>query len=177
MIYKYDCGNETIDVFRSNNEFSNKVSVETYKNGKYMSYDRTIREDDLGKFFTWNKKKIYLDNFKKISIQTIKDKLANNEWITDDELCQAIMSEGIENVKFIIPMALVSCRFMGLLTYDYNQTIDKLCHIEESFNRKVSDCYKFTFVPDEYDGTTCSKEDKYVVDIISSLQSGDIKIL
>lgn len=177
MIYKYDCGDEIIDVFRSNNEFSNKVSVETYKNGKYMSYDRTIREDDLGKFFTWNKKKIYLDNFKKISIQTIKDKLANDEWITDDELCQAIMSEGIENVKFIIPMALVNCRFMGLLTYDYNQTIDKICHIEEGFNRKVSDCYKFTFVPDEYDENTCSKEDKYVIDIISSLQSGDIKIL
>ena len=177
MIYKYDCGDEIIDVFRSNNEFSNKVSVETYKNGKYMSYDRTIREDDLGKFFTWNKKKIYLDNFKKISIQTIKDKLANDECITDDELCQAIMSEGMENIRFIVPMMSVSSRFMGLTTCDPTNRIEKICHIEEGFNRKVSDCYKFTFVPDEYDGNTCSKEDKYVIDIISSLQSGDIKIL
>ena len=101
MTYLYDCGNEVIRVWR-NNFCEDTVCIETNDNGKYREFKRSVREDENGKFFTWNQHKIYVDNFKKISIQSIKDKLAN------DELCQAILSECLENVRFIIPMMLVS---------------------------------------------------------------------
>lgn len=175
MTYLYDCGNEVIKVWR-NNLCETTVCVETTINGEYREFKRTVREDKKGKFFTWNKNKIYIDNFKKISIQSIKDKLANGEWITDDELCQAIMSEGVENVRFIIPMMAVSGRFMGIVTCDPTSRIDKVCHIEEGFNRNVVDNYKFNFVPDEYDGSTCSHEEYYVLDFVDLLRSGHAKI-
>lgn len=50
MFYKYKCGNEVIKVFVWNNEFHSTVSVEDAKTRK--SYERTIREDENGKFFT-----------------------------------------------------------------------------------------------------------------------------
>ena len=92
MTYLYDCGNEVIRVWR-NNLCEDTVCIETNDNSKYREFKRSVREDDKGKFFTWNKNKIYVNNFKKISIQSIKDKLANDEWVTDDELCQAILIE------------------------------------------------------------------------------------
>ena len=161
MTYLYDCGNEVINVYR-NDLYENIVCVVKIINGNYREFKRTVREDKKGKFFTWNKNKIYIDNFKKISIQSIKDKLANDEWITDDELCQAIMSEGVENVRFIVPMMLVNSRFIGLAVCDQTKMIEKVCHIEEGFNRNVADKYKFNFVPDEYDESTSSHEEYYI---------------
>ena len=64
MTYKYKCGNEIIRVFVWNDDFHNEVSVEDTKTRK--SYDRTIREDEKGKFFTWNRNKIYLNDWIKI---------------------------------------------------------------------------------------------------------------
>lgn len=65
MTYLYDCGNEVIKVWR-NNLCETTVCVETTINGEYCEFKRTVREDKKGKFFTWNKNKIYIDNFKKI---------------------------------------------------------------------------------------------------------------
>ena len=65
---------------------------------------------------------------------------------------------------------------MGLVTCDPTKRVEKKCHIEEGFNRMVSDGYKFNFVPDDYDGTTCSHEEYYVLDFVSSLRNGYVKI-
>lgn len=179
MTYLYDCGNEVISVWRSNNEFSTKVTVQTNDNGQYRDFDRTIREDKGGKFFTWNQHKIYLDNFKKTSIQDVKDKLERGEWITSDELCQAIMSEGVENVRFIIPVYEVVSRDpfgLGIISCSPNRHIDKKCHIVEEFNRNVRDNYKFKLYVDEYDGHTCRYTDMYVTDLVSELRSGFARI-
>lgn len=96
MFYKYKCGNEIIRVFVWNDDFHNEVSVEDTKTQK--SYDRTIREDENGKFFTWNRNTIYLNDWIKISMKELKEKIENGERITSDDLCQAIMTDGVENV-------------------------------------------------------------------------------
>ena len=53
MNYRYKCGNEVIRVWVWNDDFHTEVSVTDSKSNK--SYGRTIREDENGKFFTWNK--------------------------------------------------------------------------------------------------------------------------
>ena len=73
MFYKYKCGNEVIKVFVWNNEFHSTVSVEDAKTRK--SYERTIREDKNGKFFTWNRNKIYLNDWVKISMRELKSEM------------------------------------------------------------------------------------------------------
>lgn len=177
MNYLYECGNEIISVYRNSNEFSNKVYVTSDKNKTFDEQECLIQNDKQGKFFIWNNNKIYLDNFKKISIQSIKDKLAKDEWITESELLQAILTEGVENVHFEIPMMKVDGRFMGLCVGDPNKNIATVCHIEEEFNRMVSDAYKVKLVPDNYDGTTPKREDYYTSDLVSALRSGYIKIV
>ena len=76
MNYKYDCGNEEITVWHTGSSDDIFVSIETMVNG-YKSYKRSIHEDEHGRFFTWNNHKIYLDDYKKISIDSIKKKIDN----------------------------------------------------------------------------------------------------
>ena len=102
MIYKYKCGKEIIKVFVWNDDFHTEVTIEDTKTQK--SYDRTIREDKNGRFFTWNRTKIYLNDWIKISMKELKEKIEKDEWITSDDLCQAIMTDGIENARFMVPL-------------------------------------------------------------------------
>ena len=48
MNYKYNCGNEVIRVWVWNDDFHTEVSVMDNKTKK--TYERTIREDEGGKF-------------------------------------------------------------------------------------------------------------------------------
>lgn len=50
MNYKYNCGNEIIYVWVWDDDCHTEVTVRDSKTEK--SYDRTIREDNNGKFFT-----------------------------------------------------------------------------------------------------------------------------
>lgn len=174
MTFTYDCNGTIIKVWRSNNEdFTNCVTVED--NGR--DYKRSIISDNKGKFFTWNKTKIYLDDFCKITLDSLKAKVDRDEFITEDELLQAILSEGVENVRFNVPMMVVDARAFGLVSVKNDERINKICHIKESFNRNVMDAYKITLVPDDYDETTLSHEDYYATDLVSCIRSGYIKIV
>lgn len=172
MTYKYKCGNEVIRVFVWNDDFHNEVSVEDTKTRK--SYDRTIREDKNGKFFTWNRNKIYLNDWIKTSMKELKDKIENGEWVTSDDLCQAIMTDGIENVRFIVPLN-TTCGFGFLL--NGNEFKYTLCRVEERWNREVKQNYKIVLIPVEPDESIASSRDYYTMDFVSLIKSGNIKIV
>ena len=172
MIYKYKCGNEVIRVFVWNDDFHNEVSIEDTKTRK--SYDRTIREDKNGKFFTWNRNKIYLNDWIKTSMKELKEKIKNGECVTSDDLCQAIMTDGIENVRFVVPLNTtcgVELRLNG------NEFKDTLCKVEERWNREVKQNYKIVFVPVKSDESIASSSEYYTMEIVSLIKNGNIKII
>lgn len=171
MIYKYKCGNEIIRVFVWDDDFHNEVSVEDTKTQK--SYDRTIREDENGKFFTWNRNKIYLNDWIKISMKELKEKIENGEWITSDDLCQAIMTDGVENVRFIVPLN-TRC---GLFFLNRNEFKDTLCKMEERWNREIKQNYKIVLIPVEPDDSVANSADYYIEAFVSLIKCGNIKIV
>lgn len=172
MTYNYKCGNEIIRAFVWNDDFHNEVSVEDTKTRK--SYDRTIREDENGKFFTWNRNKIYLNDWIKISMKELKEKIENGEWITSDDLCQAIMTDGIENVRFIVPLN-TTCGFGFFL--NGNEFKDTLCRVEERWNREIKQNYKIVLVPIDHDEGIANSCDYYTSDFVSLIKEGRIKIV
>ena len=172
MTYKYKCGNEIIRVFVWNDDFHNEVSVEDTKTRK--SYDRTIRENEKGKFFTWNRNKIYLNDWIKISMKELKEKIENGEWITSDDLSQAIMTDGIENARFIVPLN-TTCGFGFFL--NGNEFKDTLCKVEERWNREIKQNYKIVLIPVEPDDSVASSRDYYTEDLVSLIKEGHIKIV
>ena len=172
MTYKYKCGNEIIRVFVWNDDFHNKVSVEDTKTQK--SYNRTIREDENGKFFTWNRNNIYLNDWIKISMKELKEKIENGEWITSDDLCQAIMTDGIENVRFIVPLN-TTCGFGFFL--NGNEFKDTLCKVEERWNREIKQNYKIVLIPIEPNESIASSRDYYPTVFVSLIEEGYIKIV
>lgn len=172
MTYKYKCGNEIIRVFVCNDDFHNEVSVKDTKTRK--SYNRTIREDKNGKFFTWSRNKIYLNDWIKISMNKLKEKIENGEHVTSDDLCQAIMTDGIENVRFIAPLSTTGG--FGFFS-NGNKFKDTLCKIEERRNREVKQNYKIILVPVEPDDSVANSADYYTEDFVSLIKCGNIKIV
>ena len=171
MIYKYKCGNEIIKVFVWNDDFHTEVTIEDTKTQK--SYDRTIREDKNGRFFTWNRNKIYLNDWIKISMKELKEKIEKDEWITSDDLCQAIMTDGIENVRFMVPLN-TTC---GLFFLNGNKFKDTLCKVEERWNREIKQNYKIVLIPEEPDDSVASSCEYYTTDFVSLIKEGHIKIV
>lgn len=171
MFYKYKCGNEIIRVFVWDDDSHNNVLVEDTKT--LRSYDRTIREDENGKFFTWNRNKIYLNDWIKVSMKEFKEKIEKGEWVTSDDLCQAIMTDGIDNVRFMVPLN-TTC---GLFFLNGNEFKDTLCKVEERWNRKIKQNYKIILVPVEPDDSVACSSDYYTGDFVSLIEEGRIKII
>lgn len=171
MIYKYKCGKEIIKVFVWNDDFHTEVTIEDTKTNK--SYDRTIREDKNGRFFTWNRNKIYLNDWIKISMKELKEKIEKGEWVTSDDLCQAIMTDGIDNVRFMVPLN-TTCGFFFL---DGNKFKDTLCKVEERWNREIKQNYKIVLIPEKPDDSVASSCDYYTTDFVSLIKEGHIKIV
>lgn len=171
MNYRYNCGDEVIRVGVWNDDFHTTVIVTDNKTNK--AYIRSIHEDENGTFFTWNKNKIYLDNWIRTSMKELKEKVDRKEWITSDDLCQAILSDGVDNVRFIIPLNTVSARGFGISL----KTKDTVCKIEERYNREVKNNYKLTVVPVNSDATVANRADYYTEDMTSLIREGRIKII
>ena len=139
MTYKYQCGEQVIDVWYSTTVKPKVVTVCTRK----KDYRRTIHEDERGLFFTWNHEKIYLDNWIRTSMKELKQRIDNkDDSVTDDDLCIAIMSDGVDKVRFNVPIN----KRAGLFFLDGCDFKMVECKIVESFNREVKNKYKITFV-------------------------------
>lgn len=171
MIYKYKCGKEIIRVFIWGDDLHNEVSVEDTK--KQRSYERTIREDEKGKFFTWNRNKIYLHEWLKITMKELKEKIEKGEWVTSDDLCQAIMTDGIDNVRFMVPLNTTG----GFFFLNGNKFKDTLCKVEERWNREIKQNYKIVLIPEKPDDSVASSRDYYTNDFVSLIQKGIVKIV
>ena len=173
MMYKYKCGKEIINVFVWSDDFHKEVTIHDKK-----LYERTIREDEHGKFFTWNRNKIYLSNWIKTSMEELKQKIDNDEWVTSDELCQAILTDGVENVRFIVPMDVVTARLSDYLCIaDSSKRKNTLCKIDERCNREVEWDYKIVLVPVYPDDEVVGEEVYYTSDLIDLIKHGYIKIV
>lgn len=170
MTYKYQCGEQVIDVWYSTTVKPKVVTVCTRK----KDYSRTIHEDERGLFFTWNHEKIYLDNWIRTSMKELKQRIDNkDDSVTDDDLCIAIMSDGVDKVRFNVPIN----KRAGLFFLDGCDFKMVECKIVESWNREVNNKYKITFVPVIPDVNIADKREFYVSDLISLIKDGYVEIV
>lgn len=99
-------------------------------------------------------------------MKELKEKVDRKEWTTSDDLCQAILSDGVDNVRFIIPLNTV-CEF--------SKFKDTVCKVEERWNREISQNYKLVVVPVDSDTAVISSRDFYISDMMSLIQDGHNK--
>ena len=92
-------------------------------------------------------------------------------------MCQAILTDGIDNVRFIVPLNIVSMGAFGINLLNGSDFKDTLCKIKESYNHEVKNNYKLTVIPVEKDETVASHRDFYTSDMLSLIESGHIKIV
>ena len=115
-----------------------------------------------------------------MTIKDIKEMLVNGTTFNDHDLCDAIIHEGVENVRFLVPLIAVKSRsdiIPGVVNVDIFKRIDTECIIVETDRRRVEDCYKIVLEPIVFTGQTLRNEEFYVSDLVSMLRRGEAKIL
>lgn len=115
-----------------------------------------------------------------MTIKDIKEMLINGTTFSDQDLCDAIINEGVENVRFLVPLIAVKSRsdiISGVVNIDIYKRIDTECIIVETDRRMVKDCYKIVLEPIAFTGQTLRSEEFYVSDFVSMLRRGEAKIL
>jgi hypothetical protein len=172
MIYKYKCNDEILEVWVSPYKYHGHVTV----------YDKTghdvkIQEDEQGEFFVWKDTNININDWIKISMKELKEMIDKKEFVTSDMLCQAILSDGIDNARFMVPLNTVSLCMFDIALIDCDNFKDTLCKIKEEWNREVRQDYKLVLVPVENDETVESRHEYYTSDMIQLIQEGIIKII
>ena len=83
------------------------------------------------------------------------------------------MTDGIENVRFIVPLN-TRC---GLFFLNRNESKDTLCKVEERWNREIKQNYKIVLIQEELDESIASSCDYYTIDFVSLIKEGYIKIV
>ena len=92
-----------------------------------------------------------------MTIKEIKEMLVNGTTFNDQDLCDAIINEGVENVRFLVPLRAVKSRsgiISGVVEIDIDKRIDTECVIVEKDRRRVEDCYKIVLEPVNFTGQT-----------------------
>ena len=115
-----------------------------------------------------------------MTIKEIKEMLVNGTTFSDQDLCDAIINEGVENVRFLVPLIAVKSRsdiISGVVNIDIYKRIDTECIIVETDRRRVEDCYKIVLEPVNFTGQTLRNGEFYVSDFVSMLRKGEAKIL
>lgn len=176
MYYKYKCDDDIIRVFTWCDNFHTNVYVEIMEDENTIKeYERAIEEDDNGKFFTWNEQKIYLDNWIRMSMKELQEKINNGEYISSNDICTAILSDGVDNVRFMVPFPITP--FRAGQFKNRRQYKKVLCKIKEEWNREVQRNYKIIFVPVEKDDDIVDKIEYYNSDIVDAIRRGGIVIV
>ncbi|HBJ1650411.1 TPA: hypothetical protein LA460_000315 [Clostridium botulinum] len=172
MYYKFNIKDEQFKVWMWEDDYHHTITINDNKTNK--QYDRTIRTDDEGRFFTWNKEKVYLNNYHKITFEEFQNKLKNNEWITPDELTQMILNKGVENIIINAPMNKVNMDIsqLGIVLSNGSEYSDVDCLIKE-YQYKVKDNYKIHLVSlsQNYVGRSF-----YTSDLVNMIKEGRVKI-
>ena len=161
MYFKYKCGKKVISVWLSGNKFASSVII--YDDHTKRDYSRSLISENDGRiFFTWNRHKIYLNDYIRTSISEINEKIKKGEWITSNDLGVAILSEGVDKVRFTIPLSF----------YDGESSKKEVFHIKEEFNRMIMDDYKYLLISEDGE----KKLHLYTSDIVSFLRDGYVTV-
>jgi len=163
MNFKYNCGTEVIDVNVNTIMKSETVVVKS----RYVECKRTIHKDENGEFFTWNGQRVYLDSWIRTTISELQNKIDSLEVIDENDVAVAIISEGVEKIRFQCP----------LRSEDNNKDyIDTICKIEESANRKVKTKFRLVLTPVECNKQVQRSVDYYIKDFVNMIRKGVIRM-
>ena len=152
---------------------------EHFENGEHREIVRTVRiGEDERRFFTWNKEKIYLDEFLAYTPDKLVERLHDvKARVIDEDLCHTLLRYGMDSVRVkrrVKP--LEGFDFGGLrLTFEVMSSLDKPedkdwvnYRFVEEYLHTPDSCYKLKLAPleAEHVGVYPSR-DYYVSDLVS----------
>lgn len=150
---------------------------------KHKEYVRTVRIDEDGReFFTWNKEKIFMDEFFALTPEELIKKYQDNDrYIYGDDLCNTLEKYGIGSLLLRIKEKLLTPFRFGnyVIGIEVHSSLDSEDDFDwvtykfiEEYNRMPKDGYRLKLVPaNEEEYETYPKEDYYVDDLSSLIRS------
>lgn len=146
---------------------------------EYRSIPRTVRKDKEGKaFFTWNKKRYYLDDFVAYTPSELVERITSGKGYGSD-ICTTLLKYGLDSLKvegLEKPLEYVNFGDVVIgfeVTSSYEDPSEYKWvsyHFVDEYLRHPSDNYKLKLHPD-IEGYP--KRDFYVDDLASLIRQGD----
>ena len=154
------------------------VSFWFHGNGKTKEYVRTVHKDAEGNaFFTWDKKKIYMHDFKAYSPSELVKK-SQEDKIKGEDICHTLMKYGMDSLILKLrTKKLERVNFGGFsLGFITRGSCDKPEDFDwvkysfvEDYLHMPKDCYKFKLVPATEEDKEIYGVERYYVDDLASL--------
>lgn len=145
---------------------------------KEKEFERTVRKDETGrKFFTWDREKIYMDNFLAYSPEELVNAFnKGEESVYGDDLCHTLEKHGMDSLHLLIKAKKLDIISVGGITIKVQtcSSVDKEEDYDwveyefvEEYLRMPQDGYKLKVVPfGEKEREAYPKEDFYVCDLV-----------
>lgn len=167
MRYYYKYENKRLSVWV--NDLVKTVDVTDLDTKKTVEEVQVYDEPEKGSYFLWKGQKIYMNDFTFISV----DKVYQQNYYFDDDLCHTILKEGIKEIVVEMPINVhryCSRKVQEELVYRPYMFVEDSMH-------KITDCYKIHLVP-VYEGDyhKYSHDYTYISDLASLIHSGAYKI-
>lgn len=190
MYYSFKMKNgEILRVF-----FNNLVSITDEENGIFgtvsfwkkdkkgnKEYIRSVRKDENGKnFFTWDKEKIYLNDFIAYSPEELVKRFCDkDDSLYSGDICRTLQKYGMDSLRLYIkvkPLEIFEFPGIGKLAFEVTSSFenkDKYVWVEYRFQpeylRMPEDDYKLKLVPAKDNELSVYPKKDYYTDDLAGL--------
>lgn len=178
MYYKYNTHNGEVRAFISLDSFNDSVHIYAGDNTEYSTNLYNNKSGELA--FNYEGEEILFKDFIKTSMSEIRQKIYDKELVFSNELMQAIICDGIDNVRFRMDMRVPDMIIpeMGIALCGEKKKAC-VCSLVEEYLHMPHESYKLSFMAvaePKSEVVTC-KEKMYADDFASMLCDGFYEIL
>lgn len=147
-------------------------------NGKDIDETRcdTYNTPDGDLAFKFNGEEVLIGKAVLPTMAEIKQKLADDSWVTSEQLVQAVMAAGMENVKFSMEMEAPAALIGGFAVCNGRNKRRVDCKIVPMYNRMPHGNYKLKFEAVNNEEERLCREEFYTSDMIGLIKRGFIQI-
>lgn len=144
---------------------------------KEIDVNYKINTDKEGrKFIVMKGATVYLDENLTLTLEECKQ-LAKHGELKKDDFLNTVLKVGVDQVQLDVPCHKIEGYFLGAIKNYSERVYCKKCVFDETnYLRKIEDNYKVNIRCIE-EGYECRQNDWYVIDLISAINDGYIKIL
>ena len=177
MNYTFNTGDKKINTWISFESYNDSVSIYN-EEGKEVAVAKLHNNTEGDLVFDHNGLEIPFRTFECVSMAEIKRMIEAGERVFESEFAQAIIHDGMHNVRFGVDMPVPDMIFPGTsIAIVGDKTQKCACKLVEEYLNMPHDKYKLKVEAVDENAARVCRDRYYMSDFLSLIKSGHIDIL